>query len=397
MNNPYLSSKPRYEILDGLRGVAALMVLLFHCLETYSWKWGVQIIDHGYLAVDFFFLLSGFVVGYAYDDRWNRMSLSTFFKRRLVRLHPMVVMGTLIGVCFFFFRQSALFPVVDGNDGWVFLIAFLMCLVMIPCKPSVGTEQLHTWDEFNPFNGPNWSLTYEYVANIIYALVLRHLPNMAIAILCVLSAFLTIDLTLGLDVFGFFPDGAQYTVIGGWSLTSQSLYIGFTRLAYPFLCGYLVSRLVAERATDKNPSGSPLHIKGGFWWCALTLMVVFSIPQISNGQRGIADGLYQALSILIVFPIVILIGAGSNIKGKRSISICKWLGDISFPLYITHYPLMYCQMAWATTHPNAPAWMHIVMNIGVIALSIAIGWACLKLYDEPVRKWLTDHWLKHKH
>lgn len=154
MNNTYLSSKPRYEILDGLRGVAALMVLLFHCLETYSWKWGVQIIDHGYLAVDFFFLLSGFVVGYAYDDRWNRMSLSTFFKRRLVRLHPMVVMGTLIGVCFFFFRQSALFPVVDGNDGWVFLIAFLMCLVMIPCKPSVGTEQLHTWDEFNPFNGP---------------------------------------------------------------------------------------------------------------------------------------------------------------------------------------------------------------------------------------------------
>ncbi|MDE6646889.1 MAG: acyltransferase family protein [Prevotella sp.] len=125
--------------------------------------------------------------------------------------------------------------------------------------------------------------------------------------------------------------------------------------------------------------------------------MVFSIPQISIGQRGIADGLYQALSILIVFPIVILIGAGSNIKGKRSISLCKWLGDISFPLYITHYPLMYCQMGWATTHPNAPAWMHIVMNIGVIALSIAIGWACLKLYDEPVRKWLTNHWLNHKH
>lgn len=84
MNNIYLSSKPRYEILDGLRGVAALMVLLFHCLETYSWKWGIQIIDHGYLVVDFFFLLSGFVVGYAYDDRWNRMSLSAFKRRFLV-------------------------------------------------------------------------------------------------------------------------------------------------------------------------------------------------------------------------------------------------------------------------------------------------------------------------
>ena len=88
----YLASKPRYEILDGLRGVAALIVVAFHLFETYSGGQAFQILNHGYLAVDFFFVLSGFVIGYAYDDRWNRMTIRDFFKRRLIRLHPMVVM-----------------------------------------------------------------------------------------------------------------------------------------------------------------------------------------------------------------------------------------------------------------------------------------------------------------
>ena len=103
-NNVYLASKPRYEILDGLRGVAALMVIVFHCFETYIPFIGTQIVNHGYLAVDFFFVLSGFVIGYAYDDRWDRMTTWSFFKRRLVRLHPMVLAGTVTGACLFFFR-----------------------------------------------------------------------------------------------------------------------------------------------------------------------------------------------------------------------------------------------------------------------------------------------------
>lgn len=79
--NTYLASKPHYEILDGLRGVAALMVIVFHFFETHAGGSHItQIINHGYLAVDFFFMLSGFVIGYAYDDRWDRMSLATFLR-----------------------------------------------------------------------------------------------------------------------------------------------------------------------------------------------------------------------------------------------------------------------------------------------------------------------------
>ena len=97
----YLASKPRYEILDGLRGVAAMLVVAYHLFETYYGGKPDQPINHGYLAVDFFFVLSGFVIGYAYDDRWDRMSTWSFFKRRLIRLHPMVIFGTLFGaICY---------------------------------------------------------------------------------------------------------------------------------------------------------------------------------------------------------------------------------------------------------------------------------------------------------
>ena len=132
MTNTYLASKPRYEILDGLRGVAAILVVLYHLFETYSDGAAYQIINHGYLAVDFFFLLSGFVIGYAYDDRWDRMTTWGFFKRRLVRLHPMVIMGTVIGACLYFFGQGEGFGLIGNVPGWKVLLAFVMgCLMQM--------------------------------------------------------------------------------------------------------------------------------------------------------------------------------------------------------------------------------------------------------------------------
>ena len=387
----YLASKPRYEILDGLRGVAALMVILFHCFETYIPVFEIQHINHGYLAVDFFFVLSGFVIGYAYDDRWDKMTTWGFFKRRLTRLHPMVIAGTLIGAALFFFSGAA-FPETLKTPLWKFALCLIMGLLMIPCGTGLD---IRGWGEMNSFNGPNWSLTFEYVGNILYAFIFRHLPKITLAILCVICAFFTLDLTLGWDVFGFFPDGPQYTVIGGWSLTGQQLYIGFTRLLYPFICGLLISRILPSHRSETNPSGSPIHLKGGFWWCGLALIVLFSIPCI-GGKTGVPDGIYQAVCILFVFPIIVLAGSGSVTRHKWSTKVCKWLGDLSYPLYITHYPLMYMQMSWFEQHKAAPVWMHIVMNLGVVFLSIVLAWSVLKIYDEPVREWLKEHWLKRK-
>ena len=91
-NSVFPDSKNHYDILDGLRGVAAVLVVVFHLFESFTGgNHLIQVINHGYLSVDFFFVLSGFVVGYAYDDRWGKMTIGGFFKRRIIRLHPMVV------------------------------------------------------------------------------------------------------------------------------------------------------------------------------------------------------------------------------------------------------------------------------------------------------------------
>ncbi len=98
-SSAFADTKPHYELLDGLRGVAALLVVFYHIFEGFSFAGGgtlITVINHGYLAVDFFFILSGFVIGYAYDDRWKKnMTLKGFFKRRLIRLHPMIIMDEL--------------------------------------------------------------------------------------------------------------------------------------------------------------------------------------------------------------------------------------------------------------------------------------------------------------
>ena len=388
----YLASKPRYEILDGLRGVAALLVIIFHLLETYSRGPAYQIINHGYLAVDFFFVLSGFVIVYAYDDRWDRMSLTGFFKRRLVRLHPMVMAGTITGACLFFFSACNVWPAITETPLWNFLLCTVLGLLMIPCWPGID---IRGWNETNPLNGPNWSLTYEYIGNILYALIFRKLPIAILALLCVCSAVLTLNLTLGWNLFGIFDGEPQYNVIGGWSLEGSQIFIGFTRLLYPFLCGLLISRILSSRMTADNPSGSPFRLRGGFWWASVILVTVFALPCI-GGKQGIADGIYQAVSILIIFPVIVLIGAGSRTTDSRSTKVCKFLGEISYPLYITHFPFVCMQVAWVNNNPDAPLWMHIAVSAGVVTVAVALAYAWLRLYDEPVRKWLTDRWLKHK-
>lgn len=381
--NVYLASKPRYAILDGLRGVAALVVILFHGFETYIPFFGTQHINHGYLAVDFFFVLSGFVIGYAYDDRWDRMSTWNFFKRRLIRLHPMVVAGTLFGACLFFFGESDNFSLIGGTEPWKFFLCIVLGLLMIPAGTGLD---IRGWGETNSLNGPNWSLTFEYIGNILYAFVLRRLPTVVLGMLCVASAFLTMNLALGWDVFGFFAQ-PKYDVIGGWSITPDQMYVGFSRLLYPFLCGLLISRLLPKFITKENPSGSPLGIRGGFWWASLLLVVLFAVPQI-GGKSCVADGLYQVFAIVVMFPVIVLIGAGSKTTDKRSAKWCETLGNLSYPLYITHFPLMYMQMAWVSSHKDSPVWHHVVLNLGILLVAIGIAWAFLKLYDEPVRAWL---------
>ena len=384
-SNIYLASKPRYEILDGLRGVAAVLVVAYHLFETYFHCGADQPINHGYLAVDFFFALSGFVIGYAYDDRWDRMTTWNFFKRRLVRLHPMVIFGTLVGAVFYYFGASADFPLIGETAPWLVIVCMLWGFTMIPMGPGMD---IRGWGETNSLDGPVWSLQWEYLANALYALVFRRMGKVLLAIFVALFAVLTAMLCLNIDALGVLEvrNYACYTVVGGWSLTPDQLLIGATRLLYPFFAGLLLSRL-----------GWLIKLKGGFWWCSLLLVVLLAMPWMglsTEGDGRWTNGLYEMLSIIIAFPLIVSIGAGSSVKGGKSAAIVKFLGEISYPLYITHYPLVYMQMAWVSHNADAPLGQHIFVAISVFCIAIFLAYAAYRLYDLPVREWLKSKLFK---
>lgn len=383
MSNNYLASKPRYEILDGLRGVAAILVVCFHLFETYSAGVTHQIINHGYLAVDFFFMLSGFVIGYAYDDRLasGKMTTWDFLKRRFIRLHPLVCMGALIGFLLFYFGGGPDFGIMANARWYQLVVLLLIAFTMIPVPASMDVRG---WSETYPLNGATWSLMLEYIANLLYVLFIRHLGKVALGICVVVFALLTLSLTFNLDPFNVFPESgnyAAYTVIGGWGVDPAQLYIGFTRLLYPFFVGLLLCRI-----------GKFITVRSGFWWCALIIFLCQSMPRVGGTDPANfwMNGLYESIVILIVFPFVVTMGAGSKVEGAKSQKICKFLGDLSYPLYITHYPLIYMQMGWKEAHQDAPLDQHIFVAISTFCIAIAMAWALFRLYDVPVREWLKN-------
>ena len=368
----YLETKSHYEILDGLRGVASILVIAFHVFETFTGgNRFIQIINHGYLAVDFFFLLSGFVVAYAYDDRWGKMGQWDFYKRRLIRLQPMVIMGSLIGAALFYFQVSPIaFPLIAGTPVWKMLVIMLVGCTLVPVLPSMD---IRGWQEMHPLNGPAWSLFFEYIANILYAVVFRRFSKILLGIFVLIFACMLVNLTVM---------GTQGDVIGGWAVDKAQLNIGFTRVLYPFFAGMLLCRM-----------GKMIHIKGAFWVCSLLIIIVLSVPRIGGSQQVWMNGLYESFCIIIIFPLIVAIGAGGHIKSKRSAKICKFLGDISYPLYITHYPLIYLFTAWVVNNKIQLGPHGLVVGGLLVVVSVAVAYACLKLYDEPVRNWLKKRFL----
>lgn len=377
----YLASKPRYEILDGLRGVAAMIVVAFHLFETYSAGPTEQIINHGYLAVDFFFVLSGYVIGYAYDDRFAKMGTWGFFKRRIIRLHPMVIFGTLFGALMFFFGDAPGFHLMPQTQLWKLLVVTLAGLVLIPLGPW---WDLRGWAETYPLNGPCWSLMWEYLANILYALFIRRFSKTMLTIFVILAGCLTVDVAMNFDMWGVLKarEYAAFTLIGGWSLTPDQLYIGISRLLYPFFMGLLLSRI-----------GWKIKLRGGFWWCSLAIAVLLTWPCVGNGEFGWVNGLYCTIAVIALFPLIVVAGAGSETTDRRTTAWCKFLGELSYPLYITHYPLIYLQMNWAQRHAEYPLSIHIFVGVCIFVLSIGVAWAAFKLYDLPVREWLKQRFL----
>ena len=378
----FADSKPHYLLLDALRGAAALMVVWYHFFEGFAFAEGTAIttFNHGHLGVDLFFMLSGFVISYAYDDRWQRtpnpLTLKEFFKRRLIRLHPMLIMGAIIGFATFCLQGGVKWDGTPTPMSWS-IVALVLTMFFIPAYPGAPYDLRGNGEMFS-LNGPSWSLFFEYIGNLLYALFIRRLGNRALAVLTTALGvawcwFVTTDVS-GYDMIGI-----------GWTLDTVNFFGGLLRMLFPFSLGMVMAR-----------NFKPIKIKGIFWIAWAVLFGLFSVPAFAKCGAVSINGLYEFACILFVFPAIVWLAASGETTGKISSSFCKFLGDISYPLYIVHYPVMYLFYAWLIEnklYSLGETWHVVIM---VFAINIALAYACLKLYDEPVRRWLTKHLINNK-
>ena len=349
------NTQQHFSALDGLRGIAALVVLALHALTPFNLDY---FLPHAALAVDFFFLLSGFVIGYAYEHRLlANLTVTGFIRIRLIRLYPLILVGTVFG--FLVFCLKGVFEHHAAESGFTMVVALACSIFMLP------TSLIHDqgWESIYPFNPPAWSLFFEIVINVIYALVLRRLSGRAFKAILVFGCLLVF-------VQAYHLNG----VVGGETL--RTIACGFGRVVFPFFFGIFLFRwqLARQRFSFSLP--------------VIILSVLLVATLIYPG--GPFKWIYESAIVVVVFPAIVILGARTD-PGPAVKAMCLFLGKLSYPLYILHYPFvrLFSHFARMLTVRSDQVWIMVSLEMicAVVFASIA-----MMIFDEPVRAWLTMRW-----
>ena len=354
--------KQHFEVLDGLRGSAAFLIVIFH-VSVYSLgfhgPWAL--VKHAYLAVDFFFALSGFVVAYAYDDRWTRMSILQFLRIRLIRLHPLVLIGATLGLLEYLFNPFS--KVKNHTDAAALLLTYVLSLLLLPSPPVGGRH-----NETHSLNGPAWSLMQEYIGNVVYAVILRRLRAVTLAIIFGVSGVCLVWVAI-----------SKGSLDGGWDY--PNIWMAPLRLMVSFVMGLWLYRIHDRLRLPKM----------GLLVLSIVLVVCFQMPVLPKVSEFSMNGLYDAACVLLLFPFIILCGAHSK-AGPGMTNLCTFSGRLSYPLYITHIPFVYVFAGFASsTHPRLGVKLTWIFLL--IPFQVTVAWLLLKYFDEPVRAWLTRRYV----
>lgn len=354
--------KEHYEVLDGLRGTAALLVVLLHVQGViFGIPLSFRALPRSYLAVDFFFLLSGFVIGFAYDNRWSDLTFGRFLGLRIIRLHPLVVLGMLLG----FLSYLVSGPQASGSTSITCeaLLALAFNLFLLP-NPSFAWHPQST----HALNGPAWSLMQEYIGNFAYALVLHKLSARALALIAAACGVVLLSCAI-----------MQNTLNLGFNW--HSFWMAPVRLGFPFITG-----LWLYRVQDNWPK-----VQVNFFLLSLALIIAFAVP-ILPADGGLAvNGALDAGFVLLLFPSIIIAGAHSS-GHPRTIQLCKMFGQLSYPLYITHGPLLLILSHFLYGH-GASIVERIGATFAIVLIAAAFARLVYNLWDIPVRRFLSVQWL----
>jgi peptidoglycan/LPS O-acetylase OafA/YrhL len=339
--------------LDGLRGVAALAVVWLHMTE--QTRLG-SMPYRAHLAVDFFFVLSGFVVAKAYEQKLlGRLSFLGFARIRLIRLYPLIFLGMLIGgiakLAAFYGFGAARSGIPVASEVWE---ALLFGLVLLPHGGMYGGKQ-----DLFPLDGPVWSLMFEVLSNVFYALFIRALRNSTLIVVLISSAT---GLICASYVTGSLDGGN----------TETTLWIGLMRVAFSFFAGVLLYRLFESGRLNGLP-------RIPAWLLVIALVLSFLPGPESWGW------LYELAAVFFIYPAIVAVGAFDNIA-PRMAPAALFAGRLSYPIYVLHRATF-----THFTHfgfLRGPKLWFVLM--GAFAAILMTSYAAIRLYDEPVRKWLSS-------
>lgn len=345
-----IAGKERFVVLDGMRGLAALAVITDHVHSPFM----ETLLPGRYLAVDFFFVLSGFVIAHAYAQRLaSGMTPLAFMRVRVIRLYPLYLLGALAG--------AALFMVM-ALKGWgdptvpLVLSSLAFAFTMLPCLPAFSF-----WpDAPYPLNGPSWSLFFELFINLVFAFVARWLTP---ALCLVFVAFGAIALVPTAFHFGQLDGGYA------WS----NFIAGFPRVTFGFFAGVFLYQ------TRHRWSAPALPAWAGF----LLLFAVFAAP-----AHGFWRPIFDLVAVLLFFPLLVAMCARSQVSGW-GFKTSAFIGTMSYGVYVLHVPLwgwLTLGLQWLGIEASLPG---VVKVIVAAATALTAAWIAHRLYDVPVRRALS--------
>jgi peptidoglycan/LPS O-acetylase OafA/YrhL len=341
----------RFVLLDGMRGAAALVVITDHVPSDFF----MGLLPGRYLAVDFFFALSGFVLAHVYGARLaSGMSALDFMRVRLIRFYPLYIFATLAGAALAFAYtwkgwNEASFTQDLASLG--FGAAFL------PTPPGLS---VHPNEPF-PFNGPAWSLFFELAINAVFAIIALRLSNRVLGTILLVSGA---ALVLTGFYFGRLDGGFQ------WS----NFFAGATRVSYAFFAGVLVYRL---RSYWRVPALPPAL-------AFAALIAIFRVP-----AQGEWRAVFDLIAALFLFPLLIAFSADARPRGAF-LTTCATMGALSYGFYVLQVPVR----DWISVVSGLyfPAFQQLpgAASVILIAAATAVAAAILNaVYDIPVRRFLT--------
>lgn len=337
-----MANRDRYEFttLDAIRGVAALAVAFYHFAPFYSVNVGFS---NGYLAVDLFFVLSGFIIAHSYDTRlMEGMSFGRFMALRFIRVTPMIAVGSLIGLA------AAIACSQYSDSSFSLTATALLAIVNIPNVLIVAPSLF-------PLNAPQWTLAWELVVNAAFGLWLYRLRGRAVTMIAAGCGLLWM---LSVFAHGSADQGYQWSQAGA----------GLCRVGAGFLLGVMLRR------TFLRWQGRMLRLSAGRIALLTLLMLALPVPHF-------LQAFYDCLATLIGAPLIVMLGAVSEIATHRR-AAGRALARLSYPLYAIHYPFTLVVASFIPSRFQALAAFALVCVLAVTSLVLA------RWFEEPIIAWL---------